>query len=709
MAPISKRRRLSPPEDGSRTKQPSDAQATDTFYSNASKWNLEQDYENRPRKLSKKKVKENARLPIKTAEGWVEHKEAPPPESAAEETTDPKDDDSFLGSGDEDDDQEVEEESESEAEPEIPVKQQIIAAKEELARLASNISEDPEEHIAQLRNLATITSSKIHAIRKLGMATQLAVYKDIIPGYRIRPLTDDDMRTKLTKDIRKLRNFEQALLGGYHDYLADLKKAAKFSGDRRMTDKAGVATVAIACAATLLNTVPHFNFRGNVLEILVGKLSTRQLDQDFAKSRDAIEQLFRDDEDGNASLEAVQMLTRMMKTRSYNIHESVLNMFLHLRLLSEFVHKASTNRIDKHSDDQPQLKMKKKDREFRSKKERKRLKEVKVVEKEMQEADAVVSHEERDKHQSEMLKLVFVAYFRILKARLPNLMGAVLEGLARYAHLINQDFFADILEALREMISTAESTPTITDGPASDDEDESNDEEDTSDDYGNTSKPRNLSRESLLCIITAFALLQGQLDVVKSASSLHLDLDFFITHLYRTILPASLNPDIELSANSLRLRDPVTGEGGIPSANQTNPHKINVQTSTVLLLRSLSSALLPKIATRSVPPLRIAAFTKSLLTASLQLPEKSSLALLSLLQQIAKTHGKKVSALWFTEERKGDGVWKGDTTSAAGGEVEGTNPFAATVWEGELLRKHFSPQVREAVVVLEKGIVRSRA
>ncbi|KAF1344430.1 nucleolar complex-associated protein-domain-containing protein [Delphinella strobiligena] len=702
MAPITKRRKLSPPgEDKVNGGKSNDAKPTDGFYSRASKWNLEQDYENRPRKLNKKDKKEGGRLPIKTAEGWVEQKEAPPAEPTPKEDDAAHEHDSFLGSGDEDEDAE-EDVEEEEQKPQIPIKQQILAAKEELARVAGNISEDPEEHIGQLKNLSALGDSRVPAIKKLAMAAQLAVYKDIVPGYRIRPLTEEDMRTKLSKDIRKLRNFEQALLGGYHDYIKDLGKAAKHSGDfskdAKAKDRAGIASVAITCACTLLNTLPHFNFRDNLLGIIVGKLSTKQLDQDFAKCRESIETLFRDDEDGNASLMTVQMLTRMMKSRNYNIHESVLNTFLHLRLLSEFLHKASTNRIDKRSDDEP--KMKKKDREYRSKKERKRAKELKVVEKEMVEADAVVSHEERDKYQSEMLKLVFVAYFRILKARIPTLMGAVLEGLARYAHLINQDFFGDILEALRDMISTAESNPQ--DGGQDDEDDDEEDEEEAD------SKPRNLNRESLLCIITAFALLQGQQDVVKQANSLSLDLDFFITHLYRTLLPSSLNPDIELGANSLRLSDPHTGEGGNNTPTSTGSdgkkHKVNIQTTTVLLLRSLSSTLLPPTATRSVPPLRIAAFTKTLLTASLQLPEKSCLAMLGLLHQVMRVQGKKISALWYTEERKGDGVWKGDTR-----EVEGGNPFAATIWEGELLRLHFAPKVREGVRGLEKMVVSSRS
>ncbi|KAK3061851.1 hypothetical protein LTR53_019621, partial [Teratosphaeriaceae sp. CCFEE 6253] len=117
-----------------------------------------------------------------------------------------------------------------------------------------------------------------------------------------------------------------------------------------------------------------------------------------------------------------------MKARDWNVHEGVLNTFLHLRLLSEFSHKASTNSIDKedrHGDDiAPVKKLGKKDREFRTKRERKVMKERKLIAHDLREADAVVSHEERDKNQAETLKLVFVAYFRILKARVPHLMGA---------------------------------------------------------------------------------------------------------------------------------------------------------------------------------------------------------------------------------------------------------------------------------------------
>lgn len=310
------------------------------------------------------------------------------------------------------------------------------------------------------------------------------------------------------------------------------------------------------------------------------------------------------------------------------------------------------------------------------------MKERKVIEKEMKAADATVSHEDRDRMQSETLKLVFVTYFRILKLRSPNLMGAVLEGLARYAHLINQDFFGDLLEALKDLIGHAETGDDVEDGEEEHEEDEE--------------KTRNLTREALLCIITAFALLEGQ-DAAKAQSTLSLDLSFFITHLYRTLYALSLNADMELSAKSLHLPDP--NDPSLAQSATTN-NKINVQTTTVLLLKSLTSILTPALGARAVPPLRIAAFTKQLLTLSLHLPEKSCIAMTGLLDKVTKTHEKKIASLWNTEERRGDG-----TFDALGGEVEGSNPFAATVWEGELLRKHFSPAVRDGVKTMEKNVL----
>jgi nucleolar complex protein 3 len=669
--PAVKRRKLTPPltdgEDSSPSTLENDPE-TNAFFQQASSWNLEQDYETKPRK-GKKKEKESTRLPIKTSEGLIQQAEAPEVEEVESDLE-------WLKA--EEPEVEVVEEK-----PTVPIRQQILEAQEELARIAMLLREgDPEEHVGAFKALAQFGQSSNATIKKLALMTQLAVYKDVIPGYRIRPLSEEDMQTKVSKEVRKLRAYEQALVGGYQGYIRDLTKLA--NNGQRYTAAGGGASldsVAIACACALLVAVPHFNFRGDLLKILVGKLSNRKVDADFVKCRETIETVFQEDEDGTPSLDAVSILTKMMKARGYRVDESVLNTFLHLRLLTEFRGTASTNYVDKpRGEDGKRLKEK---RVFRTKKERKLVKERKVIEKEMSQADATVSHEERDRMQAETLKLVFVTYFRILKMRSPNLMGAVLEGLARYAHLINQQFFGDILEALKDLIGHAETGDDVEEEA----EEAEEEEEETT---------RNLTREALLCIITAFALLEGQ-DAAKAQATLSLDLSFFITHLYRQLYALSLNPDIELSAKSLHLPDP---NDPSPPPLSTKSNKINIQTTTVLLLRSLSSVITPPLAARAVPPLRIAAFTKQILTTSLHLPEKSCIAMTGLMDKITKVQEKKISSLWNTEERRGDGVFDG-----LSGEVEGSNPFAATIWEGELLRRHFSPAVRDGVKVMEKNIL----
>jgi nucleolar complex protein 3 len=677
MGHAAKRRRVSPSDD-----VPSKP-ALPEFYTNAANWDLEQDYESRPRKG--KKSKESTRLPIKTAEGDLQHVNEP--EVAAEESDNP------FETSDEEGDNGTPAVAQTVEKPEsqLPPKIQIRQAKEELARISTLIIEDPEEHIESLKRLAeVVTSASLATVKKLALGTQAAVYGDIIPGYRIRHMSEEDMSGKVSKDVRKLRDFEQSLLSSYRNYVHMLVFFSKPPKPDKTTQDEGLRSVAVKCACSLLVAVPHFNFRSELLKIVVGQMGRRRVDEEFAKSRDTLEEIFSKDDEGIVSMDAVSMLSKMMKARSYKIHPSVLDTFLHLRLLSEFGSKGSTNSVDKaEPEDQPfKGKKPKEKREFRTKKERKLLKERKAVAKDLQQADALVSHEARDKMQAETLKLVFTTYFRILKLHPPSLVGAVLEGLAKYAHLINQDFFGDLLEVLRELINESSNTATGSDDEGDDDEDELD---------ADGIHSRSATRESLLCSTTAFALLDGQ-DGSKVASSLHLDLGFFITHLYQTLYPLSINPDVEFHpSKSLRLPDPSTRDGESTNLPPTNK-KVNFQTPTVLLLRCLQAILSARGAS-AAPPVRIAAFTKRLVTASLQLPEKSALAVLSLLTRVAKQHGRRIAPLWNTDERKGDGEFNPVATT-----VEGSNVFAGTVWEGELLRRHYCPAVADAAKEVEAVI-----
>ncbi|KAJ1337589.1 nucleolar complex protein 3 [Microdochium nivale] len=677
----SKKRRITPePETDDRQNQKS-------FFKNAANWDLEHTYESKAAKKAKKKEREvSTRLPIKRAAAVHQ---AP----ALRDDLIVESDEEWLEGGQDESGAEEEDEEPAEEVPDVPEHIQIREAKEELAKIASMLNETPEENAGAFKALAKIGQSRILTIQKIALATQVAVYKDVIPGYRIRPQGEDGPQDKLSKDVRSLRSYEQSLVLGYQNYIKELARHAK-AGRKQPQNGAkpakgqSLANIAITCACTLLTSVPHFNFRNEVVKILVGKISSRRVDDDFNKCLRALETFFQDDEEGRPSMEAVSLLSKMIKARNYQVDESVVNLFLHLRVLSEFSGKGSTNTVE-HDDGEGPSNRKKFKKEFRTKRARKEIKEQKMLDKDMANADALVSHEERDRMQSETLKLVFASYFRILKQRTPQLMGAVLEGLAKYSHLINQDFFGDLLEALKDLIRYSDA---LADAEV-DDEDEDN-EDGTAE-----GAVRNPSREALLCTVTAFALLAGQ-DAHNARSDLHLDLSYFTTHLYQTLFPLSINADLELGAKSLHLPDPDTPQHAATAARTTSRNKVNLQTTTVLLIRCLTAVLIPPWNIRSVPPLRLAAFTKQLMTTALHTPEKSTQAILALLTDVGGSHGRRIASLWNTEERKGDGTFNPLSDS-----VEGSNPYAATVWEGELLRKHYCPKVREGVKLVEKSLV----
>lgn len=351
----SKKRKLTPPQSEDEGDSRSDAKVQKAFFSNASKWDLLED-QYKARK-GKKKEKESTRLPVKLG-GRVQAVVTPADLQESDED--------WLegeGNGSGGEAEEVEEEQKP-PEPRVPIKVQIRTAKEELAKIGTMLNEEPYENAGAFKALTKIGDSRIPAIVTLSLVTRLAIYKDLIPGYRIRPLSEDAPEGKISKEVRVIRSFEQALISGYQSYVKELTRYAKMKGNQPGME--GIQSIAMTCASSLLTTHPHFNFRSDLINILVWKLSSRRTDKDFEKALAALTTLFKEDEEGRPSFEAVSTLCRMMKSKDYFVHESVINLFLHLRLLTEFSGTASNEGVD-----MPLESRKRQKKSFRTKRERK--------------------------------------------------------------------------------------------------------------------------------------------------------------------------------------------------------------------------------------------------------------------------------------------------------------------------------------------------
>ncbi|XP_067286431.1 nucleolar complex protein 3 homolog [Pseudorasbora parva] len=455
-------------------------------------------YEKMPRKMQLEKEKELIHLlPIKDKSGLIPQSMEKPVVPEAEEEEEPND-------------QELEKEEEPESGPSLTPREQLALRTERLtekklriASLSSAILADPHVNIKKLKELRAMLMETDPCIavtvRKLVMVSLMEVFKDIVPAYRIRPLTEAEKATKVKKETQQLREFEEGLVCQYKFYLEDLEQTVKdWKQKKQKRSQAvslqcykGLAEVAIRCICDLLVALPHFNFHNNIIVLVVPLMndSVRMVSEVCCE---AVRKLLKQDKIGQASLAMVKVISGMVKSRNYNVKPEVLKCLLCLRIKEVDMKKDTDDTAPK-----------KKFMSFRERKtnlsrmQRKWKKAEEKLQKELLEAEASESKEKKIKLHTETLNIVFLIYFRILKkAQKSILLPSVLEGLAKFAHLINLEFFDDLLAVLYGLIVSGDLT----------------------------------YRESLHCILTSFHILSGQGDV------LNIDPLKFYSHLYRTLL-----------------------------------------------------------------------------------------------------------------------------------------------------------------------------
>ncbi|XP_028929599.1 LOW QUALITY PROTEIN: nucleolar complex protein 3 homolog [Ornithorhynchus anatinus] len=400
-------------------------------------------------------------------------------------------------------------------------REKLREKKVHIAALASAILSDPENNIKKLKELRALLTEQDPSIavivRKLVMLSLMEIFKDITPSYKIRALTEAERSAKVRKETQRLREFEEGLVSQYKFDLENLEQIIKDWKQRKLKKSnvisfkayKGLAEVAIQSLCELLVTLAHFNFHNNIIVLIVPLMN------DTSKSIsemccEAVKKLFKQDKVGHASLGVVKVISGFVKSRNYDVRPEMLRVFLCLRI-KEVEVKSDTEAI---TTKQKFMHYKEK-RKNLSRMQRKWKKAEEKLERELLEAEASESAEKKLKVHTETLNMVFLTFFRILKkAQKSALLPAVLEGLAKFAHLINVEFFDDLLMVLHTLIESGDLS----------------------------------YRESLHCVLTAFHILSGQGDV------LNIDPLKFYTHLYKTLFKlhaGASNDDVGLALQCL--------------------------------------------------------------------------------------------------------------------------------------------------------------
>ncbi len=606
----------------------------------------EQEYELKPRSL-KNEVKDYNALPIKRG-GKIERvvkKVESENESESEEEI--KEDDEQDKKSNPTEGQ-LNDENEEDEEEEPDTEEKIMLLKEEIADLVEKLMEEPEENINMLSRLLRMAQSKNPNTSRFSLLALVPAFKTIIPGYRIRPLSDHEKAEKVSKDIQKLRNFEQTLIISYKNYIDLLTELAKNTKNDHL-----MAQFAVKAACELSASFSHFNYRSDCLLIIIRRVCkpSPKNDSVFSDCIKTLEVLLNEDDAGDISFDIIRLLSKTLRSRKFKVDESVINVFLSANILNDYDPNAS------EEEKAEKIKLKKKDRVHLSKKERKARKERKEIEEEMRKAELAVSAEEREKFQAEILKMLLKVYLDILRENSERLIASVLEGLARIGHMANFDLLGDFLEVIREIIRNIQT-------------DEKG--------IGHSE-----SRHVLLGIVTAFALVSNH-----SQYKVQVDLSSFVDSLYSILYQVSFDADIEFSHKTLRLADPLSNDFKKPS--------VNVSTKIELLLKALENVFFKS---KNGSKVRALAFSKRLTMCLLNTPEKSSIAIIKFMEKLMSRYSE-IGGLFSTEDRVANGrfLMDSDVPTRA-------NSEAATVWETLLLEKHYSPAIAKGA---KKLLARSK-
>lgn len=318
---------------------------------------------------------------------------------------------------------------------------------------SESVMQSPEVNMPSLRELTKcLESSKYtssRTVRSLLIASLCVVYKDILPSYRVRLLSEHEKSQPMKKETKKIRFFEENLLTNYRKFVdllqvilgGSVKNQKKSQRTRRYekvhwnkVDRA----VALKCACQLLESHPQFNFSEELVKLVLPYLNSSR-DQISNIVLESLLAIFTNDREGETTLAICRAIHTFARKKSYRFRPAVAKA-LSLVPITEVVDEAAkiAEKID---------------RSQKSRKERKKDKLERKHEKEMAETRAAKSHEERVKLNTLILNEILFVYFKVLKSACSSeLFSRVLEGLSVYSNLINVIYVDSLLAILNRYV-----------------------------------------------------------------------------------------------------------------------------------------------------------------------------------------------------------------------------------------------------------------
>ena len=516
-------------------------------------------------------------------------------------------------------------------------------------------------------------------VASLAIMSLLALFKDIIPTYRIRvPTTAERESTIVSQETKQLWDYERALITYYQQYLqllektwdngnttsgvsnSEKSKSKKLKKEAQQKQQLGqhdqpsrLAVTAMLSLCELFKSAFHFNFRSNILQIVVKQMNHRTCNEVSVACCLAVEYVFQNDSQGEVAMETARSVSKLIKDTTslgstsgggrWGNKGSGKGKYLSPNVVKTFIKLP----LRVHVDEAQAAKL----ATIANAKKRKRDREIADIESEIKEGSASVDKMLLARCQSDTLQAVIMTYFRILKSheyyhannninsnsaatlRGNLLLPAALEGLAKFAHLINIDTVVDLLHVLKQLLLNVDTFPL---------------------------------NAALNCLLTAFQTLEGP------GREMQIDPKEYITPLYSQLARLGTTHGNE------------GGENGGQSSNGGHHHSARFK-NTKIMLQCLDSAFLKR---REYSMVRVGAFLKQIFTVAQHAPPVTSIPLLAIARQIIQRYNG-VHQLFETEH---DVIASGQYSPEVA-DPEHSNPFSTVAWELANLKFHINPAV----------------
>ena len=584
--------------------------------------------------------------------------------------------------------------------------------REVIARLSTRVMDNADnlEMFRALGVLHGMCEDQDAVVRHLAILSEAAVWKDVLPDYQIfkrEAETTVDSKgnvraVTLSKKVLEKRSYENALVSHYENFLSFLnvylkeasaaaaaasalkakhpKDSSSSSSSVQRAEEAEVVAVRAAC--TLLEAKPYFNFRENLLEMVVPRLASPRR-RVFLEVAGTVRRVIRGDPSGVITLEIVRRVGRLLKTLGYHCRPEALEPFLAIELekdlvIHPFAAVGGRSRTDDNGDGNDEDKSGKgkggkgkgkgKGEEYVSKKQKKLDKAERILAKEFRESEAEYSKEELRKTHTAILDSMFGTYFRILK-RAPQspLLPVVLTGIAKYTNQINVDFMGDIVRAIEALMH-------------------------------NTAVPR---RITFYCARTVLLALRTQ------GFYTDVDLTDFFSGVYEALF------DLILAAD--RTPPPPPSADAAATAANDSGSSITAKGSSgesdveVVALEALELLLCEN---KQVPIDRLAAFVKRIATVLLMCTPHSaiSLAALAIIAACVRRHPKLYNLVGSEQGIGSTGQYIADLP-----EPDHCNPWATALWELPFLQAenhyntHYAKVVAQFLANSDPAILRAKS